>query len=93
MGDTLCPVTAFLLAYLATRGASPSPLFELQDGTPLTKDYFIQKFRAALTDVGFDAPQYSRHSFRIGAAADKGILEDSSIKARQDGKVRPTQTI
>ena len=61
----------------------PGPLFQLQDRKPLTKDYFIQKFRAALTDIGLEASQYAGHSFRIGAAttaAEKGI-EDSLIKA------------
>ena len=38
-GDILCPVSA-LLAYLAVRGALPGPLFQLQDRSPLTKDYF-----------------------------------------------------
>ena len=59
------------------------PPFQLQDRTPLTKDYFIQKFRAALTDIGLEASQYAGHSFRISAAttaAEKGI-EDSLIKA------------
>ena len=80
-GDILCPVSA-LLAYLAVRGALPGPLFQLQDGSPLTKDYFIQKFRAALTNIGFEASQYAGHSFRIGAAttaAEKGI--EDLIKA------------
>ena len=66
-GDILCPVSA-LLAYLPVRGALPGPLFQLQDRTPLTKDYFIQKFRAALTSIGLKASQYAGHSFRIGAA-------------------------
>ena len=81
-GDILCPVSA-LLTYLAAKGALPGPLFQLQDRTPLTKDYFIQKFRAALTNIGLEASQYAGHSFRIGAAttaAEKGI-EDSLIKA------------
>ena len=84
-GDILCPVAA-LLTYLAIRGASPAPLFQLQDRTPLTKDYFIQKFRAALTDIGLEASQYTGHSFKIGTATtatEKGI-EDSLIKAMED---------
>ena len=54
--DILCPVVT-LLVFLATRGAFPGPLFQLQDRTPLTKDYFIKKFRAALTDIGLEASQ------------------------------------
>ena len=61
-GEILCPVAA-LLAYLALRGALPGPLFQLQDRSPLTKDYFIQKFREALTDIGLEASKYAGHSF------------------------------
>ena len=71
-----------MLPILVARDALPGPLFQLQDRTPLTKDYFIQKFRAALTNIALEASQYAGHSFRIGAAttaAEKGI-EDSLIK-------------
>ena len=73
-GDILCPVSA-LLAYLAVRGALPGPLFQLQDGSPLTKDYFIQKLRAALTNIGLEASQYAGHSFRIGAAGIEDLIK------------------
>ena len=71
VGDTM----AALLAYLAVRGASSGPFFQLQDGTPLT--YFIQNFRSALIDIG---SQYVRHSFRLGVAmtaAEKGINQSN----------------
>ena len=35
-GDDLCPVSAFLL-YLALRGNKPGPLFQWEDGSPLSK--------------------------------------------------------
>ena len=66
---------AALLSYLAVRGASSGPFFQLQDGTPLT--YFIQNFRSALIDI---ASQYVRHSFRLGVAmtaAEKGINQSN----------------
>ena len=75
VGDTLHPVAA-LLADLATRGAPPGPLFELQDGTSLTKDYFKQKFDRYWI-------RYARHSFKIGAATEKGI-EDSIINEKME---------
>ena len=90
-GDILCPVAA-LLAYLAVRGASPGPLFQLQDRTPLTKDY--TSYRSSLTDIGLEASQYAGRSFRIGAAttaAEKGI-EDSLIKAMGRWKSQPYLT-
>ena len=46
--DQLCPVSA-VLAYLAIRGATPGPLFQLENGVPRTKTRFILKFREALT--------------------------------------------
>ena len=80
-GDLLCPVSA-VLAYLAIRGTTPGPLFQLENGVPLTKTRFILKFREALTQIGIDASKYAGHSFRIGAAttaAQHGI-EDSVIQ-------------
>lgn len=79
--DQLCPVSA-VLAYLAIRGTTPGPLFQLENGIPLTKTRFILKFREALTQIGIDASKYAGHSFRIGAAttaAQHGI-EDSVIQ-------------
>ena len=39
-GDDICPVAA-LTAYLVTQDRGDGPLFQLKDGTPLTKDRFI----------------------------------------------------
>ena len=44
------------------------PLFQLQDGTRLTKQKFVARVRRTLTAAGVDASQYSGHSFRTGAA-------------------------
>ena len=79
--DQLCPVSA-VLAYLALRGTTPGPLFQPENGVPLTKTRFILKFREALTQIGIDATKYVGHSFRIGVAttaAQHGI-EDSVIQ-------------
>ena len=79
--DQLCPVSA-VLAYLAIRGATPGPLFQLKNGVPLTKTRFILKFRQPLPQIGIDASKYTGHSFRIGmatTAAQHGI-QDSVIQ-------------
>ena len=81
-GDDLCPVAA-LAAYLAIRGQSEGPLFQVANSVPLTKEKFTSRVRSALGSIGLDPASYAGHSFRIGAAttaAEKGI-EDSSIKA------------
>ena len=68
------------------RGATPGPLFQLENGVPLMKTRFIVKFREALTQIGIDASKYASHSFRIGAAtiaAQHGI-EDSVIQKWED---------
>ena len=65
--NQLCPVST-VLAYLAIRGATPGPLFQLENGVPLMKTRFIVKFREALTQIGIDASKYASHSFRIGVA-------------------------
>ena len=59
-GNDLCPVTA-LLVYLAARGNAPGLLFRFEDGSPLTKNRFVTKFRSALTQVGIDGSLYSGH--------------------------------
>ena len=80
----LCPVTA-LLSYLAARPPSTSvesPLFIWQDGSPLSRDQFVQRIRTALNSVGINSANYAGHSFRIGAAttAAQAGIPDHLIK-------------
>ena len=79
--DDLCPVAA-LLAYLATRGGSPGPLFCFKQGTPLTRPEFVARVKSALQLLGYPADKYAGHSFRAGAASTAAAvgLEDSVIK-------------
>ena len=81
-GAELCPVTA-LLAYVAVRGMEPGPLFRLEDGTPLLKNYVVSRVREALHSLGYDQSCYAGHSFRIGAATTAAAvgIEDSTIQA------------
>ena len=46
-GKEICPVNA-LLRYMAIRPSCGGPLFVWEDATPLTRDQFIQKVKAAL---------------------------------------------
>lgn len=79
--DHLCPVSA-LLAYLAKRGSNPGPLFQWKDGTPLTKQKFVDEVRSALSAAGLPAKDFAGHSFRIGAATTAATvgLDDSTIQ-------------
>ena len=80
--DDLCPVAA-ISAFLAIRGSSAGPFFQLRGSAPLTKEFFTTRVRSALSALGYDSSLYASHSFRIGAAttaAEKGI-EDTIIKA------------
>ena len=83
--DDLCPVSA-LFAYLRMRGPAKGPLFVKADSSPLTKSFFVKKFREALLAIGYkheETCQYAGHSFRAGAASTAAALglEDSLIKA------------
>ena len=63
----LCPVSA-ILNYLAVRPGEQGPLLVHADGSPLTRDQFVQKIKKALRIAKIDPTSYSGHSFRIGAA-------------------------
>ena len=75
------PVTA-VLAYLARRDATPTPLCLCTDGSPLSRERLVTQPREALSACGVSPDLYSGHSFRKGAAtavACRG-LEDSTIQ-------------
>ena len=79
--NKLCPVTA-VLAYLKSRGAGKGPLFQLQNGRPLTRARFVIEVKKALDRAGIKSTHFSGHSFRSGAAttaAARGI-GDTTIK-------------
>ncbi len=63
----VCPVKA-LLAYLVNRGAASGPLFQHQDGTPLSSSRLVAAVRSALSLYDMDVSRFNGHSFRIGAA-------------------------
>jgi len=67
----LCPVR-FLYMFLTVRRAmqasSQDPLFMMPEGQPLTRHAFLSMLKVILQRLGFNASDYSGHSFRIGAA-------------------------
>ena len=79
--DELCPVRA-MFSYLQMRGEGEGALFRRQDGSPLTKPYFVRHIRESLAALGYEEKQFSGHSFRSGAATTAAAqrIEDSVIK-------------
>ena len=51
-GNDLCPV-AMILAYLAVRGSTPSPLFMDVQRQPLLKDKFVTRIRDIIELAGY----------------------------------------
>ena len=86
-GGRCCPVQAFL-DYRSSRQhrfpiPKPSdPLFLTPTGKPLTRQWFLERLREALTKLGLNPSLYSGHSFRIGAAtsAAKAQVNDHLIR-------------
>jgi len=54
-----------MLPYLARRGTHTGPLFLMENGQGLTRQYFCTAINAILTELQLI---YNSHSFRIGAA-------------------------
>ena len=80
-GDDVCPIMA-LLHYLSLRGATPGPLFQWQNGTPLTRVRFVAEVRLAFEKARLPAKDFVGHSFHIRAATTAAAveLEDSTIQ-------------
>ena len=80
-GNRLCPVKA-MLAYLRARGSEPSPLFQLQDSSPLTRAQFVSEVQRALSQAGIPSEGFTGHSFCRGAATTAAAqsLGEATIK-------------
>ena len=63
----LCPVAA-AWSYLQKRATGPGPLFQYEDGRPLTRERFVAMLKDGLCQAGINNKNYCSHSFRIGAA-------------------------
>ena len=79
--DDICPVSA-LISYLTLRGNKPGPLFQWEDGSPLSKPKFVKEVRAALMAAKLPAKNFAGHSFRRGAATTAAMvgIQDSTIQ-------------
>lgn len=67
MVDDLYPVAA-ILAFMVNHGSAPGPFFQLVDGTPLSKVWFVAKIRDALACTSIPHLHHVGHSFHIKAA-------------------------
>lgn len=64
-----CAVAAMLFYLASTNGTKDDPLFVFSNGTPLTRDAFVDEVRKLLIAARHpNINEYSGHSFRIGAA-------------------------
>ena len=70
-GSTICPVQA-MLKYMSVIPHTEGPLFQLQSGTPLTRNNFTSLTQNLLRQMGINSHEYASHSFRIGAATCAG---------------------
>ena len=79
--DTLCPMRG-ILPYLALRGDCRGPLFMLEDGRGLTRQFFSTVLDNLLTELNRDTRSYNTHSFQKGAvtSAKTANLPDTYIK-------------
>ena len=82
----ICPVES-MIKYLAmhsrvSRSNQQLALFNLPDGKPLTRVYFVECIRNILHRLGYDQSLFSGHSFRSGGAtsASAANVEDHVIK-------------
>lgn len=61
-----CPYQSMLNYLKVRKHTSPSdPLFSFMDNSPISKQYFTQQLRLALSFCNFDLNRYQSHSFRI----------------------------
>lgn len=66
--EPICPVLS-LTQFLDVRGTHEGPLFCWPNGTPISREFFINLLQQALVFCGFDTNYFKSHSFRIGAAS------------------------
>jgi integrase len=64
-----CPAVA-IHQYLALARPKQGPLFQTQDGNPVTRHYFQSQLHRCLQAANIDTTAYKTHSFRIGAATE-----------------------
>lgn len=82
-----CPYQSMHNYLKVRKHASPSdPLFSFMDNTPISKQYFTQQLRLALSFCNFDLNRYQSHSFRIGAATTAAARGFSELQIQTMGR-------
>jgi hypothetical protein len=82
-GTATCPYAALRELFHRDPKNLTSPLFQMRDGEPITRDWMITRLHKRLRTTSNSSKGYSGHSFRRGgaqAAADNGLLVED-IKA------------
>ena len=77
--ESCCPVRA-MQAYLREFKHVSGPLFQFQNGLPVSYAFVSEKLRIIVSFLGLDQSRYKPHSFRIGAATSafcQGLSEDN----------------
>jgi hypothetical protein len=88
---SICPCTT-LIQYLKFRKhtSKSQPLFSFMDGSPVSKTFFTQHLRSALSFCNLDLHRYQSHSFRIGAATTAASAGFSELQIQTMGRWNST---
>ena len=92
---SLCPVAA-ILRYLAVHPAGDGPLLIFRDGTPLSREFFINEVKLALQATHIDHRGCSTRSFCIGAAIHRWlrqVCQPTSLKCWAGRTPSPTSCL
>lgn len=83
----LCPFAA-LHNFLEVRNhkSSVEPLFSFMDCLPVSRQFFTEQLKSALSFCGLDTNKYQSHSFRIGAATLAAASRSSDIQIQNMGR-------
>ncbi len=89
-GSDICPYCA-LVKYLSARGitdtqVNPGPLFVLNDGSPLNKDYLMSRQKVLLHTLGINSKGFTPHSYRSGGATQLALNGVSEFWVQKSGQ-------
>ena len=80
--EKICCPGKLLLDFISVRGSIQGPSFCWPDGKPISRAFFVEKLKAALTFCDLDISLYKAHSFRVCAAS------WASAKGFSDSQIR-----
>ncbi|MES9881497.1 MAG: hypothetical protein ABW185_11510 [Sedimenticola sp.] len=81
----MCAVTA-INTYLSGTSHKSGPLFQFNDGQPVSYAFFNSHLKDCISFLGYDTKLYKSHSFRIGAATHATIQGYSEDDIRKMGR-------